>query len=154
MQTNFTPNKSQTSNKKFFKTSDGVTNGVIIGNSFRRDVIPSKHFVWRHHAYALDACEAERLNAVGVRWIVFIEKPAGIEYSVSMDDFLSNGIRDQLGKCELQIFMPVSQMSVTKPMHIQSKALKAGEVKYKRGKKTMKQLSLFDRINRKRGRHE
>jgi len=131
------------SRKHFFKTSDGVTNGVIVGDEFRRDVIREKHYVWKYRGYGLDACEAERLHASGIQWIVFIEKPDSVEYTVSMDVFLTNGIRDRLGGFELQIFMPLGAMSQTSPVNIQSKASSAGEVRFKKGTKTAKQLYLF-----------
>ncbi len=135
--------KSLPQSKKFFRTSSGVTNGVIIGDAFRRDVIRSKHYVWKYAGYGLDAREAERLHAAGISWVVFIEKPDGVEYSISMSDFLANGIRDRLGGCELQIFIPLSMMSKTSPVNIKSRALPPGGVRFRKGKKTLKQLSMF-----------
>ena len=147
MYTNITSKQSHKSSTKFIRHSGGKVNGAIEGNIFYRDVLPDK-FVWKYKGYGLDASEAEALPAFGVDLMIFREKDkenhyTGVEYSIPIEDFLSNGIRDRLGGCELQIFYPVSKMAMTSPLNIKSHALPPGGVKFKKGVQTAKQLSLY-----------
>jgi hypothetical protein len=128
--------------KRFARTDAGAVNGAILGDTFIRDVRREKHFVWKYQGYGLCASEAESLPAAGVQWMTFDEKDTGVSYTVRIEDFLANGIRDRLGGFELQIFMPVSSMTATKPMNIQS-STPTGATYKATGKKVPRQLSLF-----------
>lgn len=104
--------------------------GSVRENTFYKTVTRENHFVWKYKGYGINALKVETLHADGIVNISIKERDTGNEYLTTVKEYIENGIRDQLGKCEPQIFLPCSSMSEIKPIDIKSKALKASEVRY------------------------
>ncbi len=122
-----------TKSRKLARRSTGAVNGTISGDTFTRKVKYGKHFVWKHKGYGIDALQLEALRSAGIIHMRFIED-TGREYVTTVSEFWEQGVRDQLGGFEPQIFFPVSAMSEIKPLEYLSKAVTG--VKYEHNGET------------------
>ena len=89
-----------------FRNSNGKVIGRISGNVFEKSVKKSKHLLRKWNSWGIDKTVLNSLVRDGVQEIVIHEKEENLDYSVSVKEFIQEGIEGDFGHSK-QIFLPL-----------------------------------------------
>ncbi len=146
---------------------NGRTVGQVIGEDYVKD-ITNRHMLAIPPAIASDIQALHDAERAGALYCVFMNTDTGIIYRAAISKIWDMGTRFNRGWGE-QIYLTLNHWTQTrdpnitittttapeysdptatndddvKPLNIKSRALPAGGVKFKKGKKTLRQLSMF-----------
>jgi hypothetical protein len=91
---------------KDYFNPDGKRVGFARGGVYYRFAKRKEHLMRRYQAYALSKSITDQLVEDGCKEIKILEDEKTV-YSISMEDFLKNGIVDSYVPGDLQVFCPL-----------------------------------------------
>lgn len=79
------------------RSEDGKVIGEVVGDTFRKSVVGSKHFLQNPPAIACDVYSLQEAQKVGAYWLVVRDAESGKTYTVSIGKLLLYGFKVERG---------------------------------------------------------